>query len=213
MGWLPRRPATTGTWRPDDTGVSDGGDCGGDIQAGDSYSVRLVRSDLPGSLITITFYPVQYDETPGEFVVQRQVEWMVCDDPTDPGSTEVWSDEARDDVDAGIFDTVGKAETEAHDAAEYVLANPSIYTWDGQPRLEYQLMGLFTRRDAGLSADDLDFVYRHALEYARPDLDEERATRYAEWYLERYGDADTMEDLPAHSHVWPQFIDTWEGWT
>jgi len=121
-------------WHPDGTGVDSNGWCGGDIQRGDSYSVRLVRDDKPGSLLTITFYAAEYDENPGEFDVQRQVEWLVCSDPADPGGTEIWSDYSYDDVSAIVIDTEEEAEDEARERAEAVLADPSPYFgWDGEP--------------------------------------------------------------------------------
>lgn len=62
--------AAVAGWQPDGTGVVSNGDCGGDIQRGESYSVRFVHPDLYGSLVTITYYAVEYDECPGEFAVQ-----------------------------------------------------------------------------------------------------------------------------------------------
>jgi hypothetical protein len=121
------------TWQPDGTGIQDGGDCGGDIQAGNSYSVRFTRRDMPGSLVTITFYPVEYDNCPGEFVVQRQIEWMVCRDPRDPGSTEIWSDVEYDDVSDTVSGTVAGAEREACGKATYALGTADEIKWDGQP--------------------------------------------------------------------------------
>jgi len=122
-----------GQWRTDGTGVQPGGDCGGDIQAGDSYSARFVRPDLPGSLMTVTFYPVEYDECPGEFVVQRQLEWMVCGDPRDPGGTEIWSDVAYDDMPSRVMGSRREAGKEARAFARAELERAWTYAWDGQP--------------------------------------------------------------------------------
>ena len=120
-------------WRPDGTGVDSYGDCGGDIQRGDSYSVRFVRPDLPGSLITETYYAVEYDECPGEYVVQRQVEFMVCEDPADPGGTEIWSEVTYDDVSYLVKDTEAEAEQEAREFADAALGHGDTHGWDGQP--------------------------------------------------------------------------------
>ena len=120
-------------WRADATGVDSNGDCGGDIQRGDSYSVRYIRPDLPGSLITVAFYAVEYAELPGEFVVQRQVEFMVCDDPADPGGTEVWSEVTYDDVTYVVIGTEAEAEQEAREFAAEALDRGWTHAWDGQP--------------------------------------------------------------------------------
>jgi hypothetical protein len=131
-------------WRPDGTGVTSGGDCGGDAEAGeDFYSVGYVRPDRPRSLITVTFYPVEYDELPGEFVVQRQVEWLVCEDPADPGGTEVWSDGEHDDVSGTVWDTAAEAEREAQEFAADALERGWTHAWDGysDPRARYRPEG------------------------------------------------------------------------
>ena len=87
-------------------------------------------------MITVAFYAIEYDSCPGEFVVQRQVEWLVCEDPADPGGTEVWSDYAYDDVSETVMASAEEAERDAQRHAQYVLANPDIYGgWDGQPDL------------------------------------------------------------------------------
>jgi hypothetical protein len=120
-------------WRSDGSGVVSNGDCGGDIQDGESFSVRYIRPDMPGSLITVTFYPVTYEELPGEWQVERQVEWMVCEDPADPGSTEIWSEESRQIVSALVSTVQSEAEREARELAELALYQGSAHGWDGQP--------------------------------------------------------------------------------
>ena len=133
MGLFTRR-APAATWQPDGD-VGSGGDIGGDIQVGkDSYSVQFSRADKPGSLLTVTFYPVAYPQAPREFTVQRQVEWMVCDDPSDPGSTEVWSDVEYTDLDDAWYASAEQAEVAARDYARAVLADGTPYWgWDGDP--------------------------------------------------------------------------------
>ena len=136
MGLFGRRSAAQETaWRPDGIGGDGNGDAvGGDYQRGDSYGVRFVRDDMPGSLIDVTFYAVEYDENPGEFRVQRCVEWRVCEDPEDPGGTEVWSDAIYDDPMDTTFDSAGAAEDNARETAEDALERADAYgTWDGEP--------------------------------------------------------------------------------
>jgi hypothetical protein len=139
------RRETPDAWRPDGTGITDGGDCGGDIQVGETApSVRFVRPDRPRSMITVTYYPVEYGNCPGEFVVQRQVEWLVCEDPADPGGTEVWSDEARDDIGYTVMDSVEEAELVARELANLDLENGGQgCDWDGysDPVAQYRPTG------------------------------------------------------------------------
>jgi hypothetical protein len=137
MGASRRRrlaPPSVLSWQPDGYGVMPGGDAAGDIQVGESYSVRFVAPEMPGSLITLWFYAVEYAELPGEFVVQRQVEWLTCTDPADPGGTETWSDERCDGVIEVVISSTDEAETAAFRSAEAALGDAGIYAgWDGQP--------------------------------------------------------------------------------
>jgi hypothetical protein len=139
MGLFTRRGnrltgATDSQWRPDKHGAALGPDIGGDIQRGDAYEVRFIREDLPGSLITVTFYAVEFDECPGEFVVQRQVEWMVCEDPADPGGTEIWSRAAYDVIPDVFMRSEARAEEEARKLADAARHQASQYAgWDGLP--------------------------------------------------------------------------------
>lgn len=139
--------AIDGSWQQDGSGVVDGGDIGGDIQAGNSYSIRYVRQDLPGSLITVTFYPVQYDGSePGEWSIQRQTEWLVCEDPADPGGTEIWSDGDYQDVACVDADSVEVAEWEARDLATAALGDGWTHDWSGLPEWGRVLMEDCDRR-------------------------------------------------------------------
>lgn len=123
-------------WWPDGT-VQSGGDIAGDIQRGGSYSVRFVAPRYRGSLITVTFYAVEYDELPGEFAVQRQVEWLVCENPSDPGGTEIWSECGRSDVTEVVISSAEEAEAEAREFAFAAHPDVSSYAdWDGQPFYE-----------------------------------------------------------------------------
>jgi hypothetical protein len=143
MGFFTRNRPRPSKWQADGTGVVSNGICGGDIQHGDSYSVRYIRPDMPGSMITVSFYAVEYDENPGEFVVQRHLEWLVCEDTADAHNTLVWSDDAYDDPMSGscipftagtqVFDSAEKAEEDARDSAEDALNRGHLHGWDGQP--------------------------------------------------------------------------------
>jgi hypothetical protein len=132
-----------GPWHPDGKGILPGGDVG-DIQAGDSYSVRFVRDDMPGSLITVKVYAVEphFVGVPGpqgagaEYAWQEQVEFMVCEDPADPGGTETWSDVEYEDSDL-VYETLAEADRAARSVAEGELRHhAATQEWDGKPDYE-----------------------------------------------------------------------------
>lgn len=122
-------------WQPDGTGVQSTGDIGGDVQRGDSFSVRFTRPDSPGSLLTVAFYAAEGEEQPGEYFIQRATERLVCNDPADPDATEIWSDVEYADVNGREFwRTAAEAEAEAWQCAEDAFADGRPYFgWDGQP--------------------------------------------------------------------------------
>jgi hypothetical protein len=119
-------------WRPDGTGVTSGGDCGGDDQRGGSYSVRFVRDDLPGSMITVSFYVIE--RGPWRYGVDHKTEWMVCADPANRDDTEIWSDESYDAATDEVYTSPVTARAEARDLAQSALDDADAYAdWDGQP--------------------------------------------------------------------------------
>ena len=121
-------------WQADGTGIVSNGDCGGDGQRGDSYSVRFRHPDLPNAIITCSAYAAEdTDRNPGEFFVQVQTEYIICTDPEDPGSTETWSDYSYDDEDGRIWDTAGEAEEAARQRAAEELGDAESLEWDGEP--------------------------------------------------------------------------------
>lgn len=84
-------------WRPHGT-VSVAGDIGGDIQAGEAYEKRFIHPKFAGRLVVVAVYPVFGDGSnpmPPDVTVislQVQIEYMICRDVDDPGSTEEWAD-------------------------------------------------------------------------------------------------------------------------
>jgi hypothetical protein len=59
---------------------------------------------------------------------------------------------------------------------------------------------------SALAAHDVWFTWGHARSWARPDVDTERADRYADWYVAQYvPQAESMDDLPAHTSAWDLF--------
>lgn len=119
-------------WKPDGTGIVSNGDCGGDIQRGDSYSVRYRNPGLPNAVITSTAYAAEYDSNPGDFFVQVQTEWVICNDPEHPGDTETWSDANYDD-EAIIYNTAAEAEEAARQLAAEFPDDAESPEWDGEP--------------------------------------------------------------------------------
>lgn len=113
------------TWRTDGR-ICPGGDVGGDIQAGDSYSIRFHQDGDPCRLVTVYAYPVQQRSRIG---VEIQTEFMVCQDPRDPGSSELWSD-AMYVTDPHAFDSIAAADRYARRLIEgYPSSN---IDWDGK---------------------------------------------------------------------------------
>ena len=62
-----------------------------------------------------------------------------------------------------------------------------------------------------MTAADRNFVFGHARDYARPDLDQARADAYARWYVQRYGPGETMDDLPSHDYAYHRFMNEQGG--
>jgi hypothetical protein len=120
----------TSEWTAEGTGVQPSGDAGGDIQAGESYSVRYRRADRPCAMITRTAYPASAPGRPGLYFVQVETEWLVSTDPLDPSGTESWSEYAYDD-EPGIYASVAEAETAALRVATDLLADGYSQKWDG----------------------------------------------------------------------------------
>lgn len=134
-------------WREHDSGVGSAGDIGGDWQVGEAFDKRFVRSDLPGSLYTFAIYVIRHEGNDGcvahevgKIELRETVEFMICEDPDDPGSTEIWADnwyspEGIDDYDGTelMFSTVGEAETKARQMVEQFDAT-GVH-WDGVDRV------------------------------------------------------------------------------
>ena len=110
-------------------GVLPGGDVGGDTQVDESFSVRFHHRDRPGALVTYCFYAVADPDQPAAVSVERQTEYLVCTDPTDPGGTEIWSDYCFATLQPD-FATVQAATDAAH---QHLLCEES---WSGQPPWE-----------------------------------------------------------------------------
>ena len=125
------------TWHADGPPQPDG-TVGGD-GAGESVSVRYRAAEKPGSLITAYWYTVdlrmrsddQDDEYPWD--VEEMVEYLVCDDPDEPGSTEIWSDYKYDNPLGLSFKTEAEAIVARDAAARRDQAEN--YLWDGEPHV------------------------------------------------------------------------------
>ena len=146
-------------WIPDGWGVQSSNETiGGDNQITDSYSVRYLLADDNGTLkaridsdgrkiyavLTVYVYAAaRMDElgnlepdSDGQPVIwlATQVERMLCTNPEDPGSTEVWSDYEYTDLDQ-FFVTQEAADVAARRMAELYAADAQLFQrdfdWDG----------------------------------------------------------------------------------
>jgi hypothetical protein len=132
---MARTPALPDTsWRADGTAIQSQGVCGGDIQRGDSYGICFVRPDVPTARVRVTFYAVEYDPSPGEYSVRREVEFLVGEDPANLGDTEIWERTDYDDVTDEVMDLEEEAVAEALGLAAQALGSGDDINWDGSPR-------------------------------------------------------------------------------
>lgn len=122
------------TWTADGPPLA-GGTVGGD-GAGEAVSVRYT-CEKPGSLTDVYWYVVdlrerneadENDEYPWD--VEEMTQFMVCTDPNDPGSTEVWSDYTYDNLSAVSY----KTEADAIAERDRQVDTTAEYHWDGDPR-------------------------------------------------------------------------------
>jgi hypothetical protein len=138
-------------WRKADGEPPDGdsplaaGQVGGDIQAGDGWSIRYVPMDQPQdglyALVTVSVYPVAHWQInglkPGEkprWAWQQQIEYLVCTDIEDPGSTEEYSDVAYHD---SYYDYASLEEATVAAKAFFDDWSAGDTTWDGRSRIEH----------------------------------------------------------------------------
>lgn len=136
-------PASATPWHLDDLGLflAEGMVYGGDVQASDPWEVRFVRDDIPGALVTVYVYVsdkamLNGDPDVGEHMhVALQTEFMICADPADPGSTEIWSDMAYAECEPEFSD-MAAAEKEAAGIAGGI-AESWRCTWDGEPQYSH----------------------------------------------------------------------------
>lgn len=111
-------------------GPQEHGDVGGDNQLSGAWGRRFLRDDTTGdgeyAMVTVTFY-TESDPNDGDRVLlTRQVEYMLCRDPQDPGGTEVWSDLRYDDI------PVGGTPDERTAQVACRSFDPAAVTWDGE---------------------------------------------------------------------------------
>ncbi len=82
-------------WVRADPPVFAGGNVGGDAQVGEAYSARWTRSLPDGTwgVVDRVFYVADTGDGP---YMECQTEYLICTDPADPGSSEVWADARYD---------------------------------------------------------------------------------------------------------------------
>ncbi|HLL69041.1 MAG TPA: hypothetical protein VK453_25500 [Micromonosporaceae bacterium] len=101
-------------WRRVEPLVMGGGDCGGDAQISEAFNARWVQEHSGGehAVVTRQFYIAEHEG--GEPFLECQTEYVLCSDPSDPGSTELLSRECY--VDCGPCDRDADAVVAAHRA-------------------------------------------------------------------------------------------------
>jgi hypothetical protein len=120
-------------WQADGEGVQSNGDCGGDYQATDSFSVRYIyrRDDGKWAVATISFYGVTLDpdgDLKPPYRIERQEERILCTDPRRPVDTEEWADHRF----LPAFPTCTTLEGATGAAREAARSfDPQWITWDG----------------------------------------------------------------------------------
>jgi hypothetical protein len=127
-----------GTWYESGRMMSSG-DCGGDIQASDSFTRRFVKSVRTAegwAVVDVTYFAAHDDPCctgyREGFWVCRMTEYTVCTDPAQPHDTPVWEDSytCDDDRDAHVFVGCWAAENRARHLA--LTFDPRTLTWDGR---------------------------------------------------------------------------------
>ncbi len=118
-------------WQRVQPDVCNAGDVGGDVQVGEAYNVRWQRMLPDGNtaMITESTYRALNDlnNPDGPTHMERQTEYLVCSDPADPGSTELWSDARYATIHPSANDPVTDPEAVARRAAE---VPPNDHVWN-----------------------------------------------------------------------------------
>lgn len=117
-------------WTVDPSGICVGSEAD-PRQLGEAYSVRYRRADRPGALIDRTAYVLKVPERPGTFFVQVMTEWLISDDPSDPGGSETWASATATDDEPGTYSSIEDAQKAARRVATELLADAGSHTWDG----------------------------------------------------------------------------------
>lgn len=130
-------------WVLDGSGVVAAGTVGGDAQVGEAWSVRYRAVGEPQdglhAILTLSWYAdggsAQVNgEQPEEYGVTCCTEYLICEDPSDLGGTEEWSDLSYEEGYLA-YPTADEAEKQARLSAERAaLAADSRLTWDGRSR-------------------------------------------------------------------------------
>lgn len=148
-------------WKADGSGVMSDGSVGGDIQAGEAWSVRFVpafeQPNADGEYAVVTEYWYATDDWSGNrdrwiqdiepqgnddeiehrwnhrFGVQCMIEFVLCKDLDDIGSTEVWSDYQY--YDDALYYSLERAQEESKSRAQSSeRQNGWDIMWDGVAR-------------------------------------------------------------------------------
>jgi hypothetical protein len=111
-------------------GVLPGGDVGGDHRVSESFSVRFHHRDHPGVLVTYCYYAAADPDNPATITVERETEYLVCTDPTDPGGTEAWSAYRWTALPSGFATVQAAVDAALHAAQAHLVCEEP---WAGWP--------------------------------------------------------------------------------
>lgn len=126
-------------WHAETPDIIDGGDVGGDNQAGTAWQIRLVSDVVPNSVMDVYVFAEavmteQTGEFSGEYKVTVMTQYTVYDNRADPDDTETWSDTRfNSKADPHPYYDGGRAENEARSLATRYAADPSSFEWNGEP--------------------------------------------------------------------------------
>lgn len=128
--------------------MSEGGDVGGDIQAGPSHHLRFWNDALVNCVIDVHVYatartddnwdvPGEWPKNASGFGVQVQSEFCICGDRDEPFDTEEWSDATYENLPDEVTSLEDAKRLAGHLAREYADGHVRAPTWDGLIWHEY----------------------------------------------------------------------------
>lgn len=140
-------------WQMDETGITSGGDVGGDVQVGEAYAARFVNPLYPRCVVEITVFPSApersvetqegsvttfhgFENDLDSLGLDTQTEYVIANEGADmdhPWDDAEWERMDYDSLDTGPFGgDVKKAEGAARRCLENFDPARDI-AWNGEP--------------------------------------------------------------------------------